>query len=212
MSAKPLPTNTWRWLGWVAVLLLGTILLMIGLVSAKVFDPPMVGGVSEVVEVESMVVPAGEWSIVWLETERLPANYTLNLTASHQSGELDSGYGLVVRMPGRFTARAMVSPLGYVGAWLGDRHGLEGLDWQVWPHVRPGTNQIQLHSQDGQITARINGEWLWAVEWLDQPGAEIGLIAQSFGEEATIDFSTLTISTNEQQATLYPLPSTLIHD
>lgn len=200
---RPLPDSTWRWLGWAAVLLLGVVLAMIGLVSAGVFDPQVAGEVAGVIALEEMVVPAGEWSTVWLETERLPANYTLNLTASYQSGELDSGYGLVVRMSGGFTARAMVSPLDYVGAWVGDRHGLEGLDWQVWPHTRPGANQIQLHNENGQITARINGEWLWSNEWFNEPGGEIGLVARSFGDEAIIDFTTLTISTNDEHTTRY---------
>ena len=121
--------------------------------------------------------------------------YSLRLTAAREDGETDIGYGLALGDENEYLAVA-VSPLGYLSVW--QKSGAETdtiLPWQTWPHVGRGLepNEIWLDSEEnGRLTIRINREFLWEGE-IEPPSGQIGLIGESFGETAVVDFQAVRI-------------------
>ena len=108
---------------------------------------------------------------------------------------MDIGYGLVLGDDEAHVAVA-VSPLGYLSVW--QETGQETFvifPWQTWPHVRRdlAANEIWLDIEEpDQVTIRLNRELLWVGE-IDLPVGQIGVLTQSFGETAVVDFQKLQI-------------------
>lgn len=137
--------------------------------------------------------------ITWLE-ESIPAgDYSVRLMAVQEAGEtglgMDVGYGLVMGNDDAHVAVA-VSPLGYLSVWqeMGDEMQVI-FPWQTWPHVGRdlAENEIWVDVDgNGRLSIRINREFLWEGE-IEPVSGQIGVIAESFGEAAIVDFQTLQI-------------------
>lgn len=177
----------WR---WAAFLLLGSILLMILLISSGWFDPKPVGSLRWQKILPPQTIVAGLPQITWLE-EVETADYSVRATAVHQSGEKVIIYGLVLGSETDYLVAA-VSPLGYVSLWQGDT---VLLPLQPWPHVYNGAepNEIWVDVEKGQLTVRINREILWEGEIAVAGG--IGVMAKSWGETAVIQFPSVQLFT-----------------
>ncbi|MEW5986692.1 MAG: hypothetical protein AB1791_08670 [Chloroflexota bacterium] len=192
------PGWVWRGLGWSAVLLLLTAVLVISLVSAGVFDPKPVGRLSYQQSLAAETVPAQATLIEWAPVAHLPDAFTARLTAAYQRGNANVGYGLVVGGEKDYLAAA-VSPFGYVAVWrqggkqAGGLH-YYSLPWQTWPHIRPAdqTNEIQVDVQDSRVTVRVNRELLWQGE-VALSGRQVGWLGQSFDEAAVVQFQELRL-------------------
>lgn len=199
----PPPPRIWRGLGLAAVLLLLGSITVIGLISAGVFDPQPTGQFASRRSLNAQMIGAGETRLTWLSETMAADTFTVRLTAARSAGEQDVGYGAVVGTDGAYLAAA-VSPLGYVAVWTeqdGQREMV--IPWQPWLHVQrgPEPNEVQIDVTGERATVRVNRERLWEGETAIQVPAA-GLVAQSFGEEATIDFQELVIFT--PAATLTP--------
>lgn len=186
-------SNTPRWLQRTTAVLLLAIVISIALIAAGTFDPRPVGEFAWRQPLQARAIPVESRQIFWLDETTPPGHYTLRLSAAHQSGEIDVGYGLVIGDDSRYLLIA-VSPLGYVTLSL--EPGEEGrtpseklMPWQTWPHVAGGdaANEIWLDVQREGVAVRINRELLWEGSF-DAPGGKIGLFAESFAEAAVIDF------------------------
>ncbi|MBK8985008.1 MAG: hypothetical protein IPM39_02845 [Chloroflexi bacterium] len=184
-----------RALPWLVLGLLAALSLGVALVSAGLFDPALNGtAVRQRPLTPSILLPENQ-SLGWLDEPLLAANYTLWLTAVHQSGEPDVGYGLIVGDE-QAALTVLVSPLGYVTVRLGET---AVLPWQPWPHVHAGAepNEIWLNvggvEGSGRAAVRINRELLWAGEVGELVG-QVGLVGENYGREtAVVAFPQLTI-------------------
>ncbi|MDX1414588.1 MAG: hypothetical protein R3293_10380, partial [Candidatus Promineifilaceae bacterium] len=87
-----------------------------------------------------------------------------------------------------------VSPLGYVAIWETMDKDNYHVGWQTWPHVQKNneSNEIWLDIEHDQVRVRINREWLWERE-LATSSHKIGIIGESFGGSAVVDFETLEL-------------------
>ena len=192
----PPPPGVWRGLGLAAVLLLLSAIAAIGLISAGVFDPRPTGDVANRRDLSAQEIPGGETQLTWHETSVAGSTFTVRLSAAWATGEQDVGYGVVVGEQEGHLAAA-VSPLGYAAVWMTQAGRREMLfPWQLWPHVHRGseTNEIQIQVEDDSVHVRVNRERLWEGQTKPQ-GAAVGLLAQSFGQGAVIDFQTLVTFT-----------------
>ncbi|MEM7115521.1 MAG: hypothetical protein AAF614_23980 [Chloroflexota bacterium] len=194
-----------------AVLTLTLLLILtILVIQLGIFDPKPIGSLRHTVGSTLLTVPKQSEKITWLETPTLPENFSVRLTAVFQSGDPDSGYGLLLGSPDHHLAIA-VSPLGLVSIWESNlpRPLLQGrgqeaflqlgktegrLPWQPWPHIAPThtPNEIWLDVHADQLTVRLNRERLWAAEWAGAK-EQIGLVGISFGETAVIKFQQLDL-------------------
>jgi hypothetical protein len=135
-----LPKNTWRILGLVAVLLLVVTVSAIGFISAGYFDPKPVGTLTAELPLQATVVQGQTQQLYWSDYDLTADNFSLRLTAAHQSGETDAGYGLL--MGGDESAfLAAVSPLGYAS--------IAYLKWPVQQPISEGVGTID--DLDGMI-------------------------------------------------------------
>ncbi len=185
-----------RWLQWMLGLLLGTAVLVIILILSGVFDPKPVGALVWERPLMPQTIPAHTRQIIWLDAAPDSA-YSLRLTAAHQSGETDIAYGLALGSDDDFLT-VTVSPLGYAAVEETQSSIINyHFPFQPWPHVHPDENEIGLDVVDGRITVHINREWLWAGE--ASGDGQIGLLMESWGETAVVDFQTLTLFTNQGQ-------------
>lgn len=175
------------------VLLVGGTAVMIGLIQSGLFDPKPMGEWAGERPLSPQTIPAHTQQRFWLD-EALPAGaYSVRLTAAYQDGETDSGYGLLLGSENAHLAVA-VSPLGYLSVWqVTENETNVILPWQTWPHVRRGAepNEIWLDvAENGRLTIRINREWLWSGD-VETPAGQVGLVGESFGETAVVDFQKL---------------------
>lgn len=186
-------------LKWGFVGLVGVTAVIILLILSGVFDPKPNGAlVGERPLFPQIVAPQAQ-RITWLQ-ESIPAgNYSVRLTAAQEAGEtgrgMDVGYGLVLGNDETHVAVA-VSPLGYLSVWQENGQEIEAImPWQTWPHVGRdlAANEIWVDVDGGnRLTIRINREFLWEGE-IEPLSGQIGVIAESFGETAVVDFQTLQI-------------------
>lgn len=176
------------------------LLLMAGvaifLIVAGAFDPKPYGTLVDV-DQQRLQRVSGEGELhnpLIAPWPALPGNFSIRLTAAHDSGEPDSGYGLAIGNDGGRLVVAL-SPLGYVTVRedKGDAEPIDHMPWQTWPHAQPGTaeNEIWLDvAQDGDgatITAWINRELLWQGKMAFWP-QEVSLYQVTFGDPATVNF------------------------
>ena len=174
--------------GWLGLLLLLVLAAGLALVSAGMFDPPLNGTVwrERPLPLSTQTIPPESHTLVWLDEPLPDTDYSLRLTAVHQSGEPDAGYGLMVGSEGRSLA-VLVSPLGYVTVRLGET---AVVPWQPWPHVRTGMepNEIWLNmggvEGNGRAAVRINRELLWTGE-VGVLAGQVGLVGESHGRRET---------------------------
>ncbi|MFO7680191.1 MAG: hypothetical protein R6X34_09080 [Chloroflexota bacterium] len=175
------------------VLLMGGTAVMIALIQSGLFDPKPVGKWAAERPLSPQTIPAYMQQRFWLD-ETLPTNAaSLRLTAALQEGEADSAYGLLLGSKNDHLAVA-VSPLGYLSVWqVTENETNVMLPWQTWPHVRRGgePNEIWLDvAENGRLTIRINREWLWSGD-VETPVGQVGVVGESFGETAVVDFQKL---------------------
>ena len=177
----------WR---WTAIVLFGSILLIVLLVGSGWLDPQPAGSLRRQKELPAQAIGARSSEVMWLD-EVTVADYSVRVRAVHQSGERDIMYGLVLGREGDYLVAA-VSPLGYVGLWQGDRMILP---LQPWPHVHHDSepNEIWVDVENGQVTVRINREVLWVGD-VDVAGG-VGVMSESWGETAVIQFESIQLFT-----------------
>jgi hypothetical protein len=181
------------------VLLVGAAAVIVLLILSGMNDPKPVGALVVERPLFPQIVALEAPQLTWLEEPIPEENYSVRLTAAQEAGNsgrgMDVGYGLALGSDEAHLAVA-VSPLGYLSVW--QTKGQETdviLPWQTWPHVRRdlAPNEIWLDVDDsGQLTIRINRELLWAGE-IEPPAGQIGVVAESFGETAVVDFLKLEL-------------------
>jgi len=208
-----LPKQTWRILGLTAVLLLIITVTAIGFISAGFFDPKPVGELTAELPLQPITVEANEETLTWLDYPLTAESYTLRLTAAHQSGDPDSGYGLAVGNAQEVLLIAL-SPTGYATVQIyqpsqrcqalmindGSPNTIDEkclasvFDWQPWPHVKTGsqTNEIWLDKRGQTITIYINRELLYTGS-LALYTPQIALWTATNNQPTTINFEKLTI-------------------
>ncbi|UCG23701.1 MAG: hypothetical protein JSW55_16400 [Chloroflexota bacterium] len=192
-------TPSWRWLNWTILLVFCTAVVLIGLISAGVFDPKPIGMLVESMPLGSVALDAGQRQLTWLEMAAPAADHSLRLEAALVEGEEDSAYGLVVGNESENLVVA-ISPVGYV-AILANSDPDEGpiIPWRTWPHVVEGNgaNELWLDIEgDMLISVRTNRELLWRGAQ-SVPGSGIGLWAESFGGPAKVEFNSLEFFATE---------------
>lgn len=173
--------------------MLALTVLAVILIASGVFDPAPLGSQRWTRNLSPMSVARDSREIQWLD-EKLPQSpFTFRLNGAYQSGEVDSGYGLVLGDETAYLAVA-VSPTGYLAIWEATEEDVTTADsyllnWQTWPHVHSGSesNEIWLDVSGDRAAVRINREWLWEGEISALTG-NVGLLGESFGETAVIDF------------------------
>jgi len=187
--------SSWRWVRISTVILL--IILAVGIItiSAGFFDPKPIGDLQHTYQLKPMLVDAESTLTHWLDEPMVDGSGTIRLRAAFDEGEMDSSYGLAI---GNSQDRIIValSPVGYLSIqrWS-DNNGetvetSQILPWQTWPHVRSykTENEIWVDFEEGFVTSiRINRELLWQ-EKIPLKTDQIGLVAQSFGEQASFNF------------------------
>lgn len=188
-----------RVLRWGFVGLMVTTAVIILVILSGVNDPKPNGALVGERPLFPQIIAPQAPRLTWLEESVPTSSYTVRLTAAQEAGEtgrgMDVGYGLVLGSDNAHLAVA-VSPLGYLSMWQETGQGTQIIfPWQPWPHVRRDmeANEIWV-DVDGsdQITIRINREFLWEGK-IEPVSGQIGVIAESFGETAVVDFRTLQI-------------------
>jgi hypothetical protein len=179
-----------RFWHWVAVILFGSILLVVLLIGIGWFNPRPVGSLRWQRTLPPQMIAAGAREVVWLE-EVTAADYSVRVKAVHQSGERDIIYGLVLGSETNYLVTA-ISPLGYVSLEQGNRMLLP---LQPWPHVQRGSepNEIWVNVEAGEVTIRLNREILW-VGAVAEVG-RVGVMGESWGETAVIQFQSIQLFT-----------------
>ncbi|MEJ2750512.1 MAG: hypothetical protein P8183_21785 [Anaerolineae bacterium] len=184
---------------WLAGLLLVTAVTFILLISWGTFDPQPVGSLQWELPLSPQAITMGAEAITWLNVTTPVQDYSLRLKMTHQSGERDVLYGLVIGGENVFWATA-VSPLGYVAIWQQHPPATNNqqpttnyyFPFQTWPHVQPDANEIWLDVVNGRATVRVNRELLWQGEVAPAAG-QIGLWLESFGGTAVVEFQSLQL-------------------
>jgi hypothetical protein len=187
-----LPKNTWRVLGLAAVLLLAVTVTAIGFISSGFFDPQPVGELRAELSPGLKFIASKSQQIQWLDYPLTAENFSLRLTAAHEAGELDVGYGLAV---GSNESALVIglSPLGYAGIFMLDSFGMQSrvneiessdeLDNMIANRLleseqflgglfflRTGSETILF---DWQPWPHVRGEQETNEIWLDKSGGEI---------------------------------------
>ncbi len=220
-KTNTLPKQTWRILGLTAVLLLIITVAAIGFISAGFFDPKPVGELTAELPLQPITVEANQQTFTWLDYDLTAESYTLRLTAAHQSGDPDSGYGLAIGNAQK-TLLIALSPTGYAAIQThqlnptqiknSSQDDLDNMianrpsdnastktttsifEWQPWPHVKTGnqTNEIWLDKHGRTITIYINRELLYTGP-LTLSTPQIALYTATYNQPITINFEKLTI-------------------
>jgi hypothetical protein len=192
--------NSWRWVRISAILLLFIIAVGIITISTGYFDPKPIGDLQNTYQLSPLSVDARSSLTRWLDEPSVTGPGTLRLKAAFDQGEVDSSYGLAI---GNNQDRVIValSPAGYltIQRWSDNNGQTTDIDqilpWQTWPHIRQqnSENEIWVDIEGDFLTSiRINQELLWQ-EKVPVSGNQIGLTAQSFGEQANFNFLSLQL-------------------
>ncbi|NJN55219.1 MAG: hypothetical protein HC804_10945 [Anaerolineae bacterium] len=178
-----------------------TAVLLFLLVALGTFDPQPVGKLAWTSAAATQTAPRLEKQISWLVEEIPLGDFTIRTTVTHESGELDSGAGLVFGDEGTAVIIA-ISPLGYVTIQqdepiTADRLPMTEMPWQPWPHLKTGSeaNELWVDVVDGQMRVRINRELLWSGAAPFQP-TQLGLYGESFGDTAVFHFQQIELFTD----------------
>lgn len=183
--------------GGFVLLVVGTAVIVLFILSG-INDPKPVGALVVERPLFPQIVSPEAPRLTWLEEPIPEGNFSVRLTAAQEAGStgrgMDVGYGLALGSDEAQVAVA-VSPLGYLSVWQTNGQETNAiLPWQTWPHVRRDLepNEIWLDVENGRLAIRINREWLWQGE-VELPSGQIGVVAESFGETAVVDFQRLEI-------------------
>ncbi len=130
-----------------AVVLLVFAVVLIGLISAGLFDPKPLGGLSSRTELDRQIEVAGEY-LEPLYSDLVFEEFTVRMSSASTSGSPDIGYGLRIGDSRKYVIAA-VSPLGYVtlmdqqsangeitSRGVGSKESEQLLPWQNWPHIK----------------------------------------------------------------------------
>jgi hypothetical protein len=175
-------------------IVLGVFLIALGLFDPIEKDKPIWQKTLTPIRVTSQSI-----KVSWLK-EALPQSpYSIRVTGNFDSGEMDSAFGLVLSQTNEHIV-VLVSPLGYVSIWhapsLANKNSRDYyLPWQTWPHISAGDSENEIYARvnGDKLSIRINREWLWDIDGIDQIDG-FGIIGESFGEETTIDFHLAELS------------------
>ena len=174
---------------------------IITLIAMGIFDPQPVGELQWERPLPTLTLKPQTPQLVPLDIDLSDIDYSLRLTAVHQSGDPDSGYGLALGQQSPLIIA--LSPLGYTAIWqqpdsaFSLQPSVFYFPWQTWPHVRPGSNEIWVdvirgqEPSTGHITIRLNRELLWSGDVLLDDG--ISLYSETFGDTAVVNFQTLQL-------------------
>ena len=164
-----------------------TAVTLLLLILSGIFDPKPIGQPVWTAEPGQLIIPADESKIVWLRP--LPqTNFSVRLTAVHQSGSPDSAVGLILGSDQQ-NSRISISPLGYAAikspchpVTLSPCHPFPPAPF---PHARPGTdpNEIQVDVTNNLMTVRVNRELLWSGD-VGELNGELGVWGESYGDTA----------------------------
>ena len=182
-------------LRWGFVVVVATTAVIILLILSGVFDPKPIGALVGERPLFPQIIAPEAPRLTWLEETVPTGSYTVRLTAAQEEGRgMDIGYGLVLGDDDTHLAMA-VSPLGYVSVWQQTGDEVDVIfPWQPWPHVGRDSapNEIWVDVEDGHLNIRINREFLWEGE-IVRPFGQIGVIGESFGETAVVNFQMVQI-------------------
>lgn len=118
------------------------------------------------------------------------ADFSLEIAGTPIAGANDLAYGLVFNwQDDAHYSAVLVNGNGYAEAYHqnGDER-IEWFKWQQWPHAFAGDNRVQVDVRAGQVTARVNDEWLMDAYLPDTTG-KIGVVARGAGAPGGIVFS-----------------------
>lgn len=201
MSANFRPARHVRRLRLIAIGLFAVAAIAVILIAAGAFDPQPFGRLARTDFPGAHIqTETGETSypltVPW-SPDAPPTRFSVRLTAAHEEGELDSGFGLAL---GDDVSRLVIalSPLGYVAIYEEGENGehTDLMPWQTWPHVRGGTaeNELWLDIEPSgdrvAVTARVNREILWQGEMARYP-TEIGLWQATYGRPVNVEYRKL---------------------
>jgi hypothetical protein len=181
-----------------AFLLIGSIILVVFLLALGFSDPTANENQIWQASLSTMQLSSGTREIQWLRENLPQPPFSVRITASHDSGDLDSAYGILLDQENSKLA-VMVSPLGYTSIWREsnstNKINEDYVAWQSWPHVRTGSeeNEIYVSLIGDSMSVRVNRELLWVGSGIDSI-YRIGIIGESFGEDATLKFRLAEIS------------------
>jgi hypothetical protein len=188
-----------------AILLIGSIILAAFVLAVGFSDPIANENQIWQTSLAPMKISSGTRDIQWLRENLPQPPFSVRITASHASGDLDSAYGILLDQENSKIA-VMVSPLGYTSIWRESNSTNEiseviYLPWQSWPHVRTGNeeNEIYISLIGDSMSVRVNRELLWEGSGIDSI-YRIGIMGESFGEDAAIRFQLAEISSIEPRS------------
>lgn len=182
-------------LKWAALGLAVTAVTLLSLILSGVFDPKPMGQPVWTADPMQITIPANESKMVWLRP--LPsANFSVRLTAVHQSGSPDSAIGLILGSDQQ-NIRATISPLGYTAVIPSSGQATPGTPPQPaapFPHVRSGTdpNEIWVDVVKGRLTVRVNRELLWSGDVGELKGT-LGVWGESYGDTAVYQLPQMVV-------------------
>ena len=188
-----------------AFLLIGSITLVAFLLALGFSDPMANENQIWQASLSPMQIISGKRDILWLRENLPQPPFSVRITANHSSGDLDSAYGIVLDQENSKIA-VMVSPLGYTSIWRESNTTNEikediYLPWQSWPHIRTANeeNEIYVSLVGDSMSVRVNRELLWEGSGIDSI-YRIGVMGESFGDDAAIKFQSAEISAIEPRS------------
>ena len=193
-------TSKSRILTLAALSLIGSIVLIVFLLSRGFFDPIAVDEPIWPKKFFLMRLPAQTEKLLWLPENLDQTPLSVRVIGNLESGDSDSAYGIVISQSDG-EIMIMISPLGYISIWhesasINTDNKYFYLPWQTWPHVHTGNseNEIYVRLAGDTISVRVNRELLWETNEIDQVD-HIGIMGVSFGDDTTINFRLPEIST-----------------
>ena len=189
-----MPKPSGRHLNFVIILCLVVAVAVVVFITTGNLDPTDVDSPAWRSQPAEMIIPANGQIHTWVTDEIIDPPFTIRMSGSYQSGEKDSGYGLVLDL-GSHDLVTAVSPLGYLAVFErwdnnGDIQNVYHLNWQTWPHIHNNTeaNEFWINVDGDQIAVRLNREHLWSGE-INSAVQAVGLYGESFGKQADVNFN-----------------------
>lgn len=137
----------------------------------------------------AQLTAASEQMVLGL-TDGPGADFSLEIAGTPIANANDIAYGLVFNWQDETHYSAvLVNGNGYAEAYhQNGAKRIEWFTWQQWPHAFAGGNRVRVDVRAGQVTARVNDEWLMDANIPDTPG-KIGVVARGAGTPGGIVFS-----------------------
>jgi hypothetical protein len=118
-------------------------------------------------------------------TEGPAGDFTLEMTGAQSQGEIGLAYGLVFDWQDeQHYSAILINGNGYAEAYR--QAGAERepwYAWQQWPHILVGAeaNRVRVDVRGARVTARVNHEFLVAVDVPERAPGLIGVLARGAG-------------------------------